>query len=119
MTLRSPGPEALAAWVRGRPCDEALAREGAREMFDETRRLRAILATLARGGLGEGALVEFLRPTRTTTATVVVCCGSRDEEHLLGVVAAVVERMLGAPVGEATQQGSVALDDAPESDTGE
>jgi len=88
-------------------------------MVDEARRLRAILATLARGGMGEGALVEFLRPTRTAPARVVVCCGSRDEQDLLGVVAAVVERVLGAPVGEATEHGSVALGDAPESDTGE
>lgn len=87
-------------------------------MLDEARRLREILATLARGGLGEGALVEFMPPDGDGTSYIVVCCGSRDEAVLLDVVRAAVTRVLGGVTGEATMRGTVAADDVPESGDG-
>lgn len=82
MAQVSESARALQTWAKGKGDANELAREGAREVIDECRRLREILRVMSDGGLGEAAMVEFLRSTKESAVRFVVCCGSRDEEVL-------------------------------------
>lgn len=111
----SEGARALQAWVRGKGEAGDLAREGAREVIDECRRLREILRVMAEGGLGEGVLFEMLRPTETAVLRMVICCGSRDEASLSDAVYSALREVLsryGADIAptEAGVTGTLAMD---------
>jgi len=117
----SQGARALAAFAKGKlPVDLDLAREGAAEVIAEVRRLREILTTMQRGGLGEAALVEMLKPTKDATLRFVVCCASKDEEALARAVQGVMARVfarLGADLTpmDGTVTGTLAMDaEAPD-----
>ena len=112
----SENAKALGKWARGQGEATEDVREGAREVIAECRRLREISAAMARAGLGEGALVEFLRPTKDSAIRFVVCCGSRDERVLAEGIFTVMRAVFDAAgvdlvpaVGEVT--GTLAMDD--------
>ncbi len=111
----SEGARALQAWTKGKPADEALAREGAREVIAECLRLREILRVMAEGGLGDGAMFELLRPTRSAPIRAVICCGSQSEGDLMGAVHAALREVFaryGADLGPLTPTacGTTAMD---------
>ena len=106
---------ALEAWVKDGGEASPAARDGAREVIDEARQLRAILRSLAHGGLGEGAMFEMLRPTESAILRVVICCGSQNEGALTDAVYSALREVFaryGADVdmGTPTACGATAMD---------
>ena len=115
MAQVSEGARALQAWVKGNGEASELAREGAREVIDECRRLREIQRVMQESALGEAAMVEVLRPTKEAALRFIVCCGSRDEEVLAKGIWDVLRRIfdrMGVDLvqGEAGVTGTLAMD---------
>lgn len=87
------------------------------EIVHENRRLRTILAALARAGVGTGALVEvYVDEINRTHAGVVVCRADADEAQFMRDARAAIEKLaavLGGKskdVGEPVRTGVTAED---------
>jgi len=112
----SGAAKALSLWAQGKGEATEDAREGAREVIAECRRLREILRVMAEAGLGEGAMVEILRPRKESAINFVVCCGSRDERVLAEGIFAVMRAVFDAAgvdlvPTEGAVTGTLAMDD--------
>lgn len=92
---------------------EADVRRLARELTHENRRLRAILDTLAKAGMGTGATLEVMHDADPACAFLgfVVCRPDRDELAFLADVSTAMGLL-----AQAVKEMTAAMHDRPESE---
>lgn len=81
------------------------------ELLHENRRLRLILDTIARAGVGVGAVAEIVTFTTPTSGHigVVVCRADRDEKEFLEDIRTALEALVQTLYREAGGSGAVAF----------